>query len=293
MSFFSFGPLTTLCYGFLYLTVLLLWFPVRFKRAPWVITLGVAAIFGFLSHHVYLFGLEFIILLSLFLKFSKSTHLFIRGIFGLLALVLSAALMMHVAPGFNNLKVLNDVYVSTNGVPFSLYLNFDKVAAGILIIGLTHSLISSSEEWRRMFKEMIPRAIIVIAVVAVLSFLLGFVQFDFKIPDSLWIWIPTNLLFVCLAEEAFFRGFIQKNLMQMFSKIKFGNWWAIGIASVLFGLAHYTGGSKYMILAMISGVGYGWVYERTRRIEASILTHFGLNLIHFLVFTYPALKSTV
>ena len=37
------------------------------------------------------------------------------------------------------------------------------------------------------------------------------------------------------------------------------------------------------------GLGYGWVYLRTERIEASILTHFLLNCIHFVFFTYPAL----
>src|SRR5437868_3760189 len=107
------------------------------------------------------------------------------------------------------------------------------------------------------------------------------------------MWAITNLLFVCMAEEAFFRGFIQKNLALMMKKIRYGDYLALLIASFLFGLAHYAGGTKYAILATVAGMGYGWVYLTAKRIEGSILTHFGLNLTHFLFFTYPALAGVI
>jgi membrane protease YdiL (CAAX protease family) len=44
-----------------------------------------------------------------------------------------------------------------------------------------------------------------------------------------------------------------------------------------------------VILSTIAGVGYGWVFGRTNRIEASILTHFLVNTAHIVGFTYPAL----
>lgn len=282
---------TILCYGFLYLTVLFLWAPSKLKPTAWILIFGLSASFGLLSHHVDILGIGYIILLGVFLIFSRSKLSLVHAIFSICALGVSTALVLHIVPGFHNLKVLDQIYLSAGGSPFSLYLNFDKTAVGILIIGLTHHAISNSKEWMEMFKEMLPRAILVIGIVAMASILLGFVVFDPKVPDSLWIWAPTNLLFVCLAEEAFFRGFIQKNLQNICASLKFGNCMAILITAILFGLAHYMGGVKYMILATIAGVGYGWVYWRTRRIEASILTHFGLNLTHFLFFTYPALKS--
>jgi hypothetical protein len=43
-----------------------------------------------------------------------------------------------------------------------------------------------------------------------------------------------------------------------------------------------------IVLATIAGVGYGWIFWRTNRIEASILTHFLVNTTHILCFTYPA-----
>ena len=42
------------------------------------------------------------------------------------------------------------------------------------------------------------------------------------------------------------------------------------------------------MFATIAGIGYGWVFWRTNRIEASILSHFLLNAAHILCFTYPA-----
>ena len=67
--------------------------------------------------------------------------------------------------------------------------------------------------------------------------------------------------------------------------------WArfLSVAAGLFGLVHAGGGPTYVVLATLAGVGYGWVFLRTGRIEASILTHFALNAVHFLGFTYPAL----
>jgi len=47
-----------------------------------------------------------------------------------------------------------------------------------------------------------------------------------------------------------------------------------------------------VVLAAVAGIVYGYAYEKTQRIEASILCHFGVNIIHFIFFTYPALANT-
>jgi uncharacterized protein len=62
---------------------------------------------------------------------------------------------------------------------------------------------------------------------------------------------------------------------------------ALLVASALFGLAHFGGGWLYVIAATLAGLGYGWAYLRTKRIEASMFVHFALNATHFLFFTYP------
>ena len=62
-----------------------------------------------------------------------------------------------------------------------------------------------------------------------------------------------------------------------------------GVSALAFGLAHAGGGWRYVLLATIAGTGYALAWQRTGRIEASILAHFAVNATHFLLFTYPAL----
>jgi membrane protease YdiL (CAAX protease family) len=63
------------------------------------------------------------------------------------------------------------------------------------------------------------------------------------------------------------------------------------VAGSAFGLAHLSGGLVYVVLAAAAGIGYGWIYARTRSIGAAIAAHAGLNTVHFALFTYPALAS--
>ena len=62
------------------------------------------------------------------------------------------------------------------------------------------------------------------------------------------------------------------------------------ISAFLFGIVHTTGGPALMLLAFIAGIGYGFAYHKGG-IIASVLTHFGFNLLHFLFFTYPMLAN--
>lgn len=287
---------TILTYSFLYLAVVLLWAP-SFKKIPlWGVTLVISVVFGLASQRIDFIGLGFILILAcatLCLN-NKKIPITVRILSAIVLFTLGLGLGLagvHLLPGFQNLRVLNNVYISSNGIPFSLYLNFDKTVVGILILGILHQRITTKTAWREMFKTMAPRALLVVFIVAILSFAFKFVWFDPKLSPSLPIWAVTNLFFVCLAEEGFFRGFIQKYLCLILRRVSYGSTIAIIFSAILFGLSHFMGGPRYIILATIAGIGYGWIYWRTKRIEASIITHFSLNLVHFLLFTYPALAK--
>ncbi|WP_231289965.1 CPBP family intramembrane glutamic endopeptidase [Rickettsia australis] len=47
----------------------------------------------------------------------------------------------------------------------------------------------------------------------------------------------------------------------------------------------------YIALSSICGFFYGYAYYKTGKILCSMIVHFGLNLYHLLLFTYPALKT--
>lgn len=283
-------------YTFLYLTVISLWIPAFKKISLWSVTLALSIVFGLISHRIEYIGLVFIlILLSATLGLNnKKLSISLRLLSALVLFILGLGLGLagiHLLPGFQNLRVLNNVHISNNGIPFSLYLNFDKTLVGIFILGILHQRITTRAQWRELVKTMFPGTLFVIFIVAILSVLFQFVSFDPKLPPSLPLWAITNLLFVCLAEEGFYRGFVQKYLCRIFKNLRYGNPFAIILSALLFGLSHFMGGTQYIILATIAGIGYGWIYWKTQKIEAAILTHFSLNLVHFLFFTYPALAT--
>lgn len=91
------------------------------------------------------------------------------------------------------------------------------------------------------------------------------------------------LLFTAWPEEFLFRGLLQ-NMLSRASKSDLAGWWT---AAGMFGFAHITNGGfpnwKYVILASIAGIFYGWTWRKTGSIFASALVHAGVDVTwHFL-----------
>jgi uncharacterized protein len=91
------------------------------------------------------------------------------------------------------------------------------------------------------------------------------------------------LFFTAWPEELLFRGLLQ-NFLAHASKSEFAGWWT---ASMLFGLSHITNlgfpNWRYVILAAIAGIFYGWAWKQTGSIFASALVHAAVDVTwHFL-----------
>ena len=90
-------------------------------------------------------------------------------------------------------------------------------------------------------------------------------------------------MFTAWPEELLFRGLLQ-NFLSKASKSELAGWWT---ASVLFGFSHITNlgfpNWRYVTLATIAGLFYGWTWRRTGSIFASALVHAGVDAVwHFL-----------
>jgi uncharacterized protein len=91
------------------------------------------------------------------------------------------------------------------------------------------------------------------------------------------------LVFTAWPEEFLFRGLLQ-NMLARASKSEHAGWWT---ASVLFGMSHITNlgfpNWRYVILATIAGIFYGWTWRKTGSIFGSALVHAGVDVTwHFL-----------
>jgi len=216
-----------------------------------------------------------------------------RGLPTTLAALLALAMSLHLLPGFHPAVLLQNLRLTPDAAPFTLGLGFDKAAAGLLLLA-AFSVRSAS--WRQ-FGSALPAILVTAAATAAVSIgvalAAGYVRVEPKWVAATPAFLVANLLFTCVAEEAFFRGLIQERLMRLATSRGQPAWngIAIAVSTILFGLAHAGGGITWMAVATIAGLGDALVYARTRAIEGPILVHFAVNALHFLAFTYPRLAG--
>ena len=208
-----------------------------------------------------------------------------------LFIALALALSLHVLPGFHNPRVIDAERFTPDAVPFTLYLNLDKPLAGFWLL-LVLPWIQPPRGLRAVLTA-VPTCLVATAMACLVAAAsLGLVVWAPKWPDLLWLWVLNNLLLVCLAEEAVFRGYIQGGLARLLNRQPYGEVVALLVSAILFGLAHAAGGWQWVLVGSIAGIGYGVAY-RLGGLRASVLVHFGLNLLHISLFTYPSLQLTV
>lgn len=209
------------------------------------------------------------------------------------AVLVSLGLAFHFLPGFHNWNVVAKMQLSPGAYPYNLWLNFDKPFIGIFALAFAIPLISERSELLKMLRRAIPMSLVGILIMMGISLYFGLVKWDPKIPLIVFLWLIDNLIFACVPEEAFFRGFVQREIYRWFGKTQMAALGSILAASVLFTLLHliWVANLPFLCLVFVASVIYGTIYQTTRSIEASILCHFGLNVTHFFLFSYPAIQN--
>jgi membrane protease YdiL (CAAX protease family) len=210
------------------------------------------------------------------------------------AMLISMALAFHFLPGFNNWQIAKNLSISTGAYPYQLWLNFDKPFIGLFALALSIPLISSRAQIEKVLKIGLPLSLLGILIMMGISLYFNLIKWDPKIPVISLIWLLENLIFVCIPEEAFFRGFIQRTLYRWWGENGLASFASICVVSVCFTLLHliWVANLPFLCLVFTASIIYGAIYQITHSIEASILCHFGLNVTHFFFFSYPALSTT-
>jgi membrane protease YdiL (CAAX protease family) len=224
----------------------------------------------------------------------SSAPCWLTGAGWVLLVLLALATALHWLPGTQNPLLVDAQQLTPDAIPYTLYANFDKGWAGFCLLLALWPSQQQGDLWQRYRRGFWP--VLPLTVVAALSLALGF---GLVLPAPKWpeFWlsfIACNLLLTCVAEEALFRGLLQRPLRDALigRGVREGAaaWAAILLISLVFGLAHLAGGWAYACVAAVASVGYGWAYQRSGRIEVAVLTHFAVNLVHFSLLTYPMLR---
>ncbi|WP_268797105.1 CPBP family intramembrane glutamic endopeptidase [Pseudomonas huanghezhanensis] len=202
-----------------------------------------------------------------------------------LFIAVAIGLASHWLPGFLNARAIAAVRMSPDAAPFSMFLNLDKPLIGFWVVLACPWVFYRAATGRSLLSTAVV-LLITTGICMATAVGLGMIAWTPKWPEHAGIWIFNNLLLVTLTEELLFRGYIQGGLSRLFERVPGGDVLAIAVASALFGLAHFGAGWEWVVLAGLAGAGYGIAFK-LGGLTAAVLTHFGLNLVHLTLFTYP------
>ncbi|RMO88749.1 CAAX amino terminal protease protein [Pseudomonas syringae pv. philadelphi] len=245
---------------------------------------GLALVYGSLAP---IAAVSFGLLLVAWLCVAQSASRHVRLFGHLLFIMTGLALATHLLPGFNNANVIDNARFTADAAAFSMYLNLDKPLIGFWLL-LACPWILPRTDVNQSLKVGLLALIATSVVCMTAAASLGSVAWAPKWPAQSILWWVNNLLLVTLTEELFFRAYLQGSLQRLFAGWKFATPMAIAITASLFGLSHIGAGWEWMLLAGLAGVGYGTAF-RFGGLPSAVICHFGLNAVHFGLFTYPML----
>lgn len=261
----------------------------RFNRLIAVLILACSCVWGYINDVIQPVGAGFIIALAALALVSTRLQRrpTLRIAVEIIALLAAVALTMHWIPGFNNPRIVENSVLGPRSIPFGFSFNFDKALVPFILMIALPSLFVSAPPVR------VARwcwGALILCVPGILLIAMGAAGLKLELHWPTWLpaFVLANLFFVSLAEEALFRGYLQQRLSLMMPPVV-----ALCLTSILFGALHAAGGPLLMLFAGISGLVYGLAWMWSGRLWVSTLFHFGLNMCHLLLFTYPALRPAI
>ena len=165
-------------YGFLLLGVIAIWLkPKGFKRLPlWLIFTTVAFIFAIIFNRASVVSLiySFVFGCCVYYYYQKQSYILFVAL-----LILAIPLLLHLPfLEFNNYKFLDQIRLTENASPYSLYFNFDKTLMGIFIVALSYKAVKINP--KQLFKLLVINLFVMTFLFLGLATILGYSKFEPK-----------------------------------------------------------------------------------------------------------------
>ena len=214
------------------------------------------------------------------------THHYLTPFLKTFVIVTTLVAAARLAPGFADFNLLENVQLSEDKGWGSLRFSAEKVSIGIFfLIAYRQYLCKTASDFTQALSSSLVPILLGCLIVYAMALAIGYATIDITITPLVLVWLFRNLFFTVIAEEAFFRLFIQQGLQDSIKSVN-APIYAVIITALFFGLVHAYGGWQYWLLATMAGLLYGYVYMKTGRVESSIVAHSALNTGHFVFLSY-------
>lgn len=291
LLYFVKNPIVTFCFTLMILSMMSMWVSKRIYI--WATLLALSFISAWWAGIVTPLALVPIAILFV-CHYGISLNLsgWSRYLLVMVGAIVSFGLNWHLIKGFSNPAIMKGFFFSPDATPFNWYLNFDKPFVGLFALGLYLPLITSQKRFWNILFLAIGWTAVSASILLGWSFYTHIIAWDIKWFLFIPIFLFFNLFLVVIPEEAFYRGFLQREIT-LNLKNRASGLLAILVVSLLFATSHlfFVPSFGFFIASLLAGFAYGGIYLLTGAIESSILTHFFINTLHLLLFTYPALRS--
>lgn len=251
----------------------------RREWVPYLATVIIISLMGFTAAGFVAYPTAIVAMISFTLVatvYSKLSERWKRQVrYGGMALGLLAG--FHEVPGIETVPLYSRWWEHGSKL-LAFDFPLDKAYAGLLLALIAAQFHPQKRNLRNVW--LVP---VGVAGMVLLVSLLGY-PMHYTVPTYAAAFLFVNLLETCFAEELFFRGALQRELMLYLAPVP-----AIAIAAVVFGIVHMNRGWEFVMLAILAGLLHGFVYRRTGMLSLSILSHFLINIAW--IFLFPSVSG--
>lgn len=237
-----------------------------------------------------IFGLLLVFTLGLW-GYSTTSRASVRaGLWGGL-LVVGLVIGLYRPAGFDYPLLVSVDALYEGGEPFALYLNLGKAFAGYCVIAWLFSAVSVLPPVVRWSwgKSLFGVMVVALLIVLIAKLVLG-LELVVKPWRLVLFFGVVNLFVTCIAEEAFMRLLVQRQLANWLPE-QLGRWGRecvpLVMTTLLFLVTHKLPTLEASFIFGMAGLLYGLVYTMTKSVIWPIVLHFLVNITHFVFLTYP------
>lgn len=182
----------------------------------------------------------------------------------------------------------NYVQLAAKNRGITIQITFEKIIAAILLgaflLRSEHNIRNLKSVFAGKWMFYLISYIIFLIPISVILYLFAGLNISTKSLSGLL----ATVFLLSFIEEIIYRHLLQNWLHQII-EIKYkavASWLPIIIISIIYGIFHAQNQLNFVIFYFLVGAAYGYIYQKSGKIEVAILAHFALRLTFGLILTF-------